>query len=418
VHLLPQLTRASTGPSGTIASARSAVGFDVVGRRLVYRDSAGRVAAYDLIANRERTIAPSGALASLGADGTLLAVGRTGTVVESQPWGTRQWPGSLGGGLREAFAAPGARLIAVRRGTTDTLAVATRESGLSVAVAAPAASDRSASRDGDAVAFATDSGLVVIEERESDRPWFVPLAAPARAVVFSPSGHRLYVALDNREEIAIIDRFNRAPRATVTLPAPAGALRADPWGRVLLARAAEGDETWVISIARERVLGRLSGGWSSDLPFVSRDGVLLSREGRAVVAREVRSLDSLGAVAGGAGDLWLVGQWSPPRPTAAARAEARLSDTLRGRERDAERRESTLWVQVSVSQNEAWARSLAEELRAGGRPVVVAGPRNPGDGYRVLVGPYRSRDAADSAGRSLGRPYWIVERSQGTDREP
>lgn len=418
MYHLPQLTRSATGPSGTIASARSVVGFDVVGRRLVYRDSAGRLAAYDLIANRERTIAPSGALASLGSDGTLLAVGRTGTVVESQPWGTREWPGSLRGALREAFAAPGARLIAVRRGTTDTLAVATRESGLSVEVAAPAARDRSASRDGDAVAFATDSGLVVIEERESDRPWFVALASPARAVVFSPSGHRLYVALDGREEIAVIDRFSRAARSTITLPAPAQALRADPWGRVLLARAAEGDDIWVIGIARERVLGRLSGGWSSDLPFVSRDGVLLSREGRAVVARNARSLDSLGAVAGGARELWLVGQWSPPRPTAAARAEARLSDTARGGERVVERGETALWVQVSVSQNEAWARSLAEELRAGGRPVAVAEPRNPGDGYRVLVGPYRSRDAADSAGRSLGRPYWIVERGQGTDREP
>ena len=82
------------------------------------------------------------------------------------------------------------------------------------------------SRDGDAVAFATETGLVVLEDRDPRNPWFVRLRGSPRGVAFSPSGHRIYVALGTRSEVAVVDRFQRAARGTIALPGPAGAIRA------------------------------------------------------------------------------------------------------------------------------------------------------------------------------------------------
>jgi cell division septation protein DedD len=442
VYALPHLETTPWGAGSRMTGARGAVGADLIGRRLLYRDTAGAVTSFDLVVLRERPIAPRTAQASIGADGTLLTVDSTGTVLESQPWGTRTWPGSLGRGVREIFAAPGSRLAIVRRHRGDSLQFVTRESGMSAGTLVPEAIDRAATRDGDAFAFLTDSGIVVFEDRELPDPWFVRLAAHPRAVVFSPSGHRLYVALRDKNALAVVDRFNRRERGSISLPGRATALRMDPWGRVLLVRGA-GDggegETWVVGIASGDMAGRLRTGWASDLPTVSEDGILLSRESGAVVARDVRSLDSLGAVAGGTTDVWFTGRWVPTSAVLAARQKA---DSARGKQlvgarigpvtappagaaaapaaapglfpAPAPAPEVSFWVQVASLRNGDAAHALAAELRAEHQPAVVLEPRQEGDPWRVMTGPYPTHEAADSAGRSLNRPYWVVDRS----REP
>ena len=409
IYALRTLQESPFSGRGRVSPSRAAVGMDIIGRRLLYRDSAGATVSFDLVANHERAVAPAGALASLASDGTLLAVDAAGTVTESQPWGVRRWSGGLGRGINDAFAAPGARLLTIRRGSTDSLQIASHEAGVSVA--APRATAAAASRDGDAVAFATDSGVVVIEDREAQHPWFVRLSGTPRAVAFSPSGHRIYVALGGKSELAVVDRFSRGERPAVALPAPAAALRIDPWGRAVLVRPAAGEETYVIGTAGDRVTGRLNTPWASDLPVISEDGLLLAREGDAVITRDLRSLDSLGAVPDGAGDLWFVGRWAVTSAASAIRRDVRAADTTHAREspRPAPAA-SNLWVQVSNTQNEQWAHALASELTAAGHPAEVVPPGAAGEGWRVLMGPYRSHDAADSAGRSLGRPYWILER--------
>lgn len=412
VHRLPSLEETPRAGGGRVSPARAAVGVDAVGRRLLYRDSTGATLSFDLVANRERRVAPAGALASLSSDGTLLAVDSAGGVTESQPWGIRPWAGTMGPGVAEAFAAPGARLIAVRHAGGDTLEIASREAGVSLSAPVPRAADEVASRDGDAVAFATDSGVVVIEDRETQRPWFVPLAGRPGAIAFSPSGHRIYVGLREKSELAVIDRFARRERPSIAIPSPAAILRVDPWGRAVLARPEGGGDTWIVATAEDRVTGRVTGAWASDLPAVSEDGLLLAREGDAVVARDLRTLDSLGAVVDGAGDLWFAGRWAPTPVTLGVRREVRASDTTRSRAASAARASpASLWVQISISQNAAWARALAAELTAARHPVEVVPPDAQGEGWRVVMGPYASRNAADSAGRSLGRPYWIFERT-------
>jgi hypothetical protein len=448
-YALPSLTFTGWAIGGRASPARAVVGMDVAGRRLLYRDNTGAIDAFDLVANREKAVAPVGTIATVASDGTLLAVSADGSVIESEPWGSHRWPNSIGRGVRDAFAAAGSRLIAIRHAGGDSLSLASRETGVSLSAPVPDATGRGASRDGDAVAFATDSGLVVAEDRDPQNPWFVRLGGSPLSLAFSPSGHRIYVALRTRSELAVVDRYQRRTRPAIPLPGPAGALRVDPWGRAILVRpggAAPGDSTWVVATSSERVAGRLITRWASDLPIVSEGGVLLAREGGALVARDIRSLDSLGAIAGGAADLWLVGRWKPTNASAAVRQEARAADSARGApapvrsappaahadtvasparapnrgERAAAPAASPgparMWVQVSVSQNERWARDLAAALVRDGRAAQVIAPRAAGEGWRVVVGPFTTRTAADSAARLLGRPYWIFERGEGPGR--
>jgi hypothetical protein len=429
-HALPRLAALPWTLPGRTSPVRGTVGIDVSGRRLLYRDTTGAVLGFDLVAFRERAIAPRGALADLGADGALLTVDRRGAVVESQPWGSRPWPDTLGPGTREIFAAPNARLVLLRGHAADSLVGISRDGGPWFAASAPQAVQSVASRDGDAVAFATEQGLVVVEDRDPRNPWSVTLRGSPAAVVFSPSGHRLYVALRSRSELAVVDRYQRAERERVPLPGPAEALRADPWGHALFVRPAgaeaAGGLTWVVSIATDRVIGHLVTEWDTDLPTVSQTGVILLREGDAVVARDVHTLDSLGAVPDGARDYWFVGAWAPTSAAAALRQQARAADatirqpapptraapvldpkSLRAVPDTAPR----LWVQVSASQSEAASRALVAELAAAHQPVQLVPPRSEGDGWRVVLGPFATRDEAEAAGRALGRPFFIVERT-------
>lgn len=477
-YRLPGLTSENWESGGRVSPTRAVIGVDVPGRRLLYRDSTGAIDAFDLVASLQKTVTPKGRFAALGTDGTFLVITPDGGVTESQPWGSQRWPGTVGGGVRDAFVGLGSRLIVIRR---DSLALFSREAGPPVTAPVPDATALAASRDGDALAFATDSGVVVVEDRDQWRPWFVRLTGTPTAVAFAPSGYRIYVALHGRSELAVVDRFQRAERPAIPLPGPAAELRTDPWGRVVLIRPeGQNGETWVVGVASGRVAGRLGTQWASDLPTASEGGVLLAREGRAVVARDVRSLDSLGAVADGAGDLWFVGRWKSASAVVAARQEARRLDTVpvraaplrappaqspqpgtpavasaprpapaqsprpatpavasaaRPAPPPAQRpapapaqpapsapvtaeRASAVWVQVSASQNEHLTRDLAAELAHAGYPVRVASPASPAESWRVLLGPFATRTAADSVARRLGRPYWITGRGPADATRP
>jgi len=456
-YRLPGLASENWEAGGRIAPVRAVIGVDVPGRRLLYRDSSGAVDAYDLVASLQKTVAPKGRLTALASDGTFLVITPDGGVTESQPWGSQRWASTVGGGVRAAFVGIGTQLIVIRR---DTLALLSREAGPPLTAGVPDVAAIAASRDGDAVAFATDSGIVVVEDRDQWKPWYVHLTGTPVAVAFASSGYRLYVALHAKSELAVIDRFLRKERPAIPLPGPAADLRLDPWGRAVMVRpAGTSEDTWVVAVATGRLIGHLTTRWASDLPTVSEGGVLLDREGQAVVARDVRTLDSLGAVADGAGDFWFVGHWKPASAAVAMR-QARL-DTMTPapapRQRaaapavtaapprapaggplapapvaaqpqraaaappaipSAAEPPAAVWVQVSASQNERLARDLAAELSHAGYPARVANPASPAEAWRVLVGPFANRASADSVARSMGRPYWITARGPAEAPHP
>jgi hypothetical protein len=90
----------------------------------------------------------------------------------------------------------------------------------------------------DRIFFGANESVIAVRSRDMQAALEVDLGDPIRAIVSTPSGDRLFVALDDDRSIRIVDRFEEKVSGHIKLPRPPGALRMDPLGRLLLARGA------------------------------------------------------------------------------------------------------------------------------------------------------------------------------------
>jgi hypothetical protein len=211
--------------------------------------------------------------------------------------------------------------------------------------------------------------------------------------------------------VLVYSRFTRERVAEIELPGNAGALRIDPYGRWLMVHPANADSLWLVDMATNRYAGSFAADWSPDLPTITNQQLLLVRQGRDIVAWDLAKGDfpEQGRVRGGAGDLWLPLAWTPETGTASSLAETPVLDPAATLEEGAATPQSNVYLQVSSSQNRSWAAELARQLEQQGLPAAVLDPRAGEDGYRVVLGPYPSREAAESTGRRLGRPFFVYQ---------
>lgn len=385
------------------------------GKPVVKRDTSAApksdVLALDLGSARVDTVASGVEQAVLGPDGTLFTVDGKRHVVSVARRLRVAWPQPLPTMPVELFGANDQRLLAVEPQKLITAAAdqppATRP--------LPTGSDVAATRWGDLVAVATDSGVLLMDPLGRRGADFIRLSDHPRALVFSPSGHRIYVARRTEPGLAAIDRYEREEIDGVALPLPAEAIRLDPLGRWLLAKPNAGDSAWVVDLPVKRLVGTVPSGWRVDLPALAPDGSLLVRRGDDIVAYRADSLVETGRVKGGAGDFWTLTAWRPRGGYRGALADADAGAAPaadQGAAADTAGAEGQLYVQVSTSQNEAWSSEMAQQLARAGLGARVLQPKNPDDGYRVVLGPYPTRTQAEAIGRKLGRPFWIYQPSQ------
>jgi hypothetical protein len=232
----------------------------------------------------------------------------------------------------------------------------------------------------------------------------------ARAVAFSPSGHRLYVAR-RQGGILVLNRYTSEVAGEIAVPSPAVALRPGPFGTWLLVRPPATDSVWVVDLGTGKLVGSVASEWGVDLPTVTNQQILVGKVKQDVLAYDLSKANFplVGKVAGGAKDFWLALAWSPagaPQPAvaeSAAIAAAPGDTTAKGK----------VYLQVSSSQNPAWAEELAKQLSGAGLPASVLKPHTSDEGYRVVLGPYASRDEAEATGKKLGRPFFIYQPEGG-----
>ena len=300
------------------------------------------------------------------------------------------WAGA--GGWLVGFDSSASALEAL--GVSDTLLVIPIESG--VVAAAPWA---------DLIAVATDSAVWLHDPQSTGKPLRIGGIKGASSVAFSPSGHQLYAAAGDR--LLVVDRFAARVRTTIPLPAAGRALRPDPLGRWLLVRPASGDSIWVVDLDHDSVIGSVPGSWREDLPLVASPNALVARDGKRIVARDLTrsGMPETGRVDDAAGSLWMAVPWSPIREDLAAAALAQdsadtsVTDSIPG---------ERIYLQVSSSRNPDWAGELVKKLSDAGLDASILKPASDNDPYRVVLGPYPSRDAAEESGRTLGMPYFII----------
>ncbi|HLB09868.1 MAG TPA: hypothetical protein VK617_10055, partial [Gemmatimonadaceae bacterium] len=171
---------------------------------------------------------------------------------------------------------------------------------------------------GDRVYFPVDSGLVGVRGRDLQIVPSLKLPTRPRAVVTSPSGDRIYVASDSSKEVLVVDRYSGNVTTRIALPTEPSALRMDPTGRYVLARATGSDSAYVISVSTDRMIGAAHTQWREDLPAVAPNGWLALLSGKDVVLVDAESLQTRKTVEGGAADDWMFVTWNGFRPRAAS----------------------------------------------------------------------------------------------------
>jgi DNA-binding beta-propeller fold protein YncE len=388
-------------------------------------------------------------------------VSRDGKVIRLTPGGSGPWTYTPPQPAREVLPQANGSLIVVteRGGKTTLLELHPPQATIMRAAVLPRITGAAHTEAGDRIYFAVDTGVIGVRGRDLSFVPSVRLEHHVHSLVTTPSGDRVYVASDSSRELPVIDRYGEHVEVRIALPGTASDLRMDPTGRYLLARPSRGDSVWVIALGTDRVIGAAPSAWRSDLPAVAPNGAIALLRGLDVVFADGETLAPLRRVSGGARDLWYFIVWNgfhprvsvaeeigaprgsdsvgapvdsaragdpfagqvPGRDTAAAPVPAAVTDTAGlappappDTARVATAPEFT--VQFAALREENAARVLASAVRTSPasprisstvRVVasVVAGSAI----YRVVAGPFRTRDEAERAAQPTGRPYWVYE---------
>ena len=352
--------------------------------------------ALDLASGRARIVDSLVAMATVGPTGTPHFLRLDGTAVSIERRALRRWntvfdtltfPTQIWGGVRQ-------RLISLfDDGDSRSLRV-DAEGQASIVQAIPTG-ELAISLWGDIAAVATDSGVVVIDPADPESRGFSPIPG-ASHIAFSPPGHRMYVVTGNR--LLTLERFDLVVIDSLDLPGPVETIRFDRLGLLLMLRPLATDSVWIVDIVASEITGAVQTEWSDDLPLIAYDGSLLTRWDGSIWATPANAIGEP-AEADGDSDRWMAAGWDPRRPALELAAETQsVNDPTPGQ---------LLFVQVSSTHNADWAIEFAQNLRRAGVDASVL-PPDPGEElYRVVLGPYSSREEAEGTAQKLGLPFWI-----------
>ncbi len=288
---------------------------------------------------------------------------------------------------------------------------------------------------GDRVYFTVDSGLVGVKARDLSPVGAVKFASPVLALAPTPSGDRLYVATTSEREIAVVDRYSERVTARIPVPTAPSELRMDALGRYLIARFPASDSVWVIAIGTNTLIGAVATEWETDLPALTPDGKIALLGAKDVTFVDPQTLKLEKTVANGAKDFWYFFAWDGFRPRARGidapvtfADDSTFEDSTTPRSIDTTQRQSPTGVDTATRAgprnpageaysvsfaallSEEKARELSTTISVGGVPAHVVATNTAGSPiYRVIMGPYRTREEAERVGRASRRDYWVYE---------
>jgi YVTN family beta-propeller protein len=420
--------------------------FDPEEGTLSFVDDKGLPRRLDLRAAEARTASKEKLSALTSVNGSdIYGVNEKGSIARITPSG--DWNFDPPTPARWVFPQPNGSVVIAGNaaGKTELWLIRPTDDDIIETASLPLVSRSIRTQIGDRIYFTVDSGLVGVRTRDLQPVKSVRLKQQVEAVVPTPSGDRLYVALKGSNSLSVVDRYTEAIAETVALPGPVSDLRMDPLGQSVLAKPADGgDSVWVIGIGTDKVNGTLHTEWRTDLPAFAPGGSIAVARGNDVVVVDENTLADRQTIADGAKDFWYFFTWNGFRPRSADLDRPVTFDTAqRPGVSDSNvappHRDSTVApplrdaagptqveapphltpfakgyvVSFAAVLSEQKANETAATIVVNGvRPRVVSSQSGSTTLYRVVLGPYATREEADRVGRDSKRQYWIYEESQ------
>jgi hypothetical protein len=427
----------------------STKGAPAPGRVLAFDDEAGRVAYVDAKGLPTRVDFRQGAAYSAAktkltgitsADGTeIYAIAADGSVQRFEPTGTWEWKPPVA--ARALFPQPDGTLLALgeRKGASVVWRVRPPATEVVDSVVLPKVDRTLRTQVGDRLYLASGEHLTGLLTRTMRQSPDIAFDAPIELLAATPSGDRVFVVTKTGTAIEVVDRYREKLGDKIEIGRNVSEMRMDPLGRYLLVRPEQLDSAVVVALGTNRIVGTVSSEWRSDLPFVAPDGAIATAQGADVVIVDGETLKTIKRVAGGAADFWYPFRWTGFRPRDAALdqpvqfagpvvdsgaladsgfvshdstgAPISLPPPISAAPRDsAPRRPHGFTVSFAAFPLAEPARALAATIHVGGENARVATAMNSGTTiYRVILGPYATREEADRVGRESRQSYWVYE---------
>lgn len=406
---------------------------------IAFVDAKGLPGRIDLRETDVRTASRAKLTSLSSANGTdIYGVTAKGAVTRLNPVGA-DWNFEPPVPARGVFAQPNGDLIVAANKGAQTILWKLRPPTEAVddSTVLPLSGRGVSTQVGDRVYFTVDSGLVGVKARDLSPVGAVKFASSVTALAPTPSGDRLYVATSERE-IAVVDRYSERITARIPVPTAPSELRMDALGRYLIARFPASDSVWVIATGTNKLIGALATEWETDLPALTPDGNIALLGAKDVTFVNPETLELKKTIANGAKDFWYFFAWDGFRPRArgiddpvtfaddstfedsisraapqpgidtSTRPVAARTDSAR----PPPRRPAAEAYSVSFAAllSEEKARELSTTISVNGVPAHVVATNTAGSPiYRVIMGPYPTREEAERVGKASRRDYWVYE---------
>lgn len=360
----------------------------------------------------------------VSVDGSnVYGIGQDGAVARFAPSGN--WVRPLPRPARSVFPQIGGTLVVLGgRGADARLwRLHPPDNAILDSVAVAEADDGTGAPLGDRISLtSTKHTLLGVSARTFAKGSPVQFDHAIRAVAASPSGDRFYVLTDSSRTLDVVSTYSNRVTSRVELPGQGREARVDPFGRYVLVSAEGGDSLWVVSVGTDHVVASLRSVWRADLPFVAPDGAVATIVGSDVAFVDPVAMKVTRRVADGAGEFWYPFVWLGFHPRNAALDQpasfARDSDTLVPAPKPlppppparvvVDSAKLGFTVSFAVLLDAAKARAQAAKIVVEGNTArVVTGVTDGTAVYRVVLGPYPTRDQADRVGRASGQSYYI-----------
>jgi len=430
VYAYPRLDTIVWSAPSAPAPAR-VLAFDDEAGEIAYVDAKGQPARIDFRQGGAFTVSKSKLTALTSTDGSAIyAITADGGVQRYAESGTWKWKPPIA--PRALFPQSDGSLLVLAERKDGSVVWRLRPPSMDIvdSVVLPKVDRTLRTQVGDRLYLGAEKELTGIRTRTMERTPSITMDAPIEQLAATPSGDRVFVVTKGDSAIHIVDRYREEESGAIALGRHVAELRMDPLGRYLLARPEGTDSAVVIAVGTNRVVGALATDWRADLPFVAPDGGIAVAQGADVFVVDGETLKPVARVRGGAADFWYPFRWTGFRPRAAALDQpvqfAGPSDSARAAQDSAAAHPDSAapapTAPDTTPRRAGWtvsfaallvpdkARELATQIHVGGETArVITAMREGSTIYRVVLGPYATRDEAERVGRESKNSYWVYE---------